>query len=93
MLNPQQPKQRTISIWHEVDMLSIKYVIIQFSQDFLSKLSLSTPINVLWEWEEFKTMCFKHLSLVPRITKQPWITSRIIYVAKNSMARSSKTTH
>ena len=38
-------------------------------------------------------MCFKHLSLVPRITKQPWITSRIIYVAKNSMARSSKTTH
>ena len=43
-------------------MSSIKNVITQFSQNFFSKFSLSTPINILQE--EFKVMCFKCVSLV-----------------------------
>ena len=61
-------------------MSSIKNLLIQSSQLFFSKFSLSTPINTLWE--EFKSICFDYLSLVPAkfsntAAKQPWITTHI----------------
>ena len=61
-------------------MVVIKEIISQFSDDFLSKYSLSTPVEVLWN--EFKQMCFKCLAQVPSKlsstnTKQPWVTSHI----------------
>ena len=61
-------------------MSSIKNLLIQSSQLFFSKFSLSTPINTLWE--EFKSICSDCLSLVPTkfsntAAKQPWITTHI----------------
>ena len=79
-LNLQPLKPRKIHIWHKANMSSFKNLLIQSNQLFFSKFSLSTPINTLWE--EFKSICFDCLSLVPAkfsntAAKQPWITTHI----------------
>ena len=76
----QQCAQRKSFLWHKADMVGIKEIINQFSNTFLSKYSLSTPVDILWN--EFKQMCFDCLSHVPTKhfstgTKQPWVTNRI----------------
>ena len=63
-LNLQPLKPRKIHIWHKANMSSFKNLLIQSSQLFFSKFSLSTPINTLWE--EFKSICFDCLSLNPQ---------------------------
>ena len=76
----QQNIKKKSFLWHKADMASIKETIIKFKEAFLSKFSLSTPVDTLWE--EFKSVCLRCLTYVPtknsRIgTKQPWITSHI----------------
>ena len=80
ILTHQQGTQKKSLIWQRADMVAIKEIINQFSDTFLSKFSLSTPVDVLWA--EFKQMCYNCLAHVPtRLlntgTRQPWVTCRI----------------
>ena len=80
ILTHQQGTQKKSLIWQRADMVAIKEIINQFSDTFLSKFSLSTPVDVLWT--EFKQMCYNCLAHVPtRLlntgTRQSWVTCRI----------------
>ena len=91
-LNLQPSEPRKFFIWQT-------YVIYQepintVQSAFFSKFSLSTPINTLWE--EFKSICFDCLSLVPAklsntAAKQPWITTHIKRLSRHlyNLARAS----
>ena len=77
------------------------YGIIKFKEAFLSKFSLSTSLDTLWE--EFKSVCLRCLTYVPtknsRIgTKQPWITSHIRRLSRRkqrlyNLARHTNSSH
>ena len=62
ILTHQQDTQKKSLIWQRADMVAIKEIINQFSDTFLSKFSLSTPVDVLWA--EFKQMCYNCLAHV-----------------------------
>lgn len=83
-LTYQQYTQKKSFLWHKTDMIAIKRIINLFNETFLSKHSLSTPVEVLWI--EFKQMCFNCLSHVPisrssTCSKQPWVTSHIRHLS------------
>ena len=77
-------------------MAFIKETINKFKEAFISKFSLSTPVDTLWE--EFKSMCSYCLTYVPtknsRIgTKQPWITSHIKRLSRRKQRLYNKVRH
>jgi len=55
--------KRKSYLWHKAVISGINEIIIQFTNSFLKKFSLSTSEDVLWE--KFKLMCFSCLDHVP----------------------------
>jgi len=80
LTHQQSNTKRKSYLWHKADISAINEIITQFTDSFLKKFSLSTPVDILWE--EFKLMCFSCLDHVPTKlcgtgTRQPWVTPHI----------------
>jgi len=77
---PQQINPRKIILWIKADTPTIKEMIAHFSSEIFNNFSISTPIDILWE--EFKSLCSRCMSFIPKKTSRnsntkPWISSHI----------------
>ena len=76
-----KPPKRTILLWKNADLDSIRSNIKQFSDSYLSKHNTDTEVNTLWF--EFKNFCSDIIEkevpskLSTQRFNQPWITRKI----------------
>jgi len=73
------PAKRKQVLWSRVDIDQLKNFVNRFTSSFLNDYSANSQVEQMWE--EFKTMCFECMNIVPsRLTKvgqnKPWITAQ-----------------
>ena len=72
------PVRRKIILWHKADHCSLSERITNFSTDFLSRHTIYTSIEILWN--EFKQLCQDCINSIPHKFfssrfNQPWVTT------------------
>ena len=81
----KKPSARKIICWHKANYDLIKEHIMDFTNYFMNKYIISTPIDILWN--EYRALCETCLNLIPcKMTSTrfgpPWLTNNIKRLSK-----------